>query len=206
MAVLLLMTVPRTWAYPGLVEENLAMRTRIQDVERRMDEASRMMARLRLYDAQLQSLSRAPGDHGPLPDEAMTNGALVGLTETVEPEGGPDPLNMEVTPEMLRPAEGWALDVADRVSTFIDLFQIGETDLDKLIAELESLRAIRDALPGAWPAEGLITSGFGWRSDPVHSTTSFTPASTSPTTGARPSMRWRQAASSRLVPPAATDG
>jgi hypothetical protein len=174
--VLIALGAPRVWAYSGLLNENLALRDRLQGVDHRMAEVDRMMMRLRLYDAQLKSLSQAQGDHGPLPDEVMSNGGLVRELVTLE-AGAEGPVASEVAPEltpgMLRPAERWALRVSERVTTFIDLFQRGEHDLDKLITELESLKTIRDALPGIWPADGLITSGFGWRSDPVHGTTKF---------------------------------
>jgi murein DD-endopeptidase MepM/ murein hydrolase activator NlpD len=174
--VALAMGAPRVWAYGGLVEENLALRGRLQDIDQQMADVDRMIKRLKLYDAQLKSLSQAQGDHGPLPDDAMTNGGLVrDLGGSGDGASGPSVTEAvpEITPELLRPAEGWAAGVAERVSSFLDLYQLGETDLDKLIAELESLQTIRDALPGVWPADGLITSGFGWRSDPVHGTTKF---------------------------------
>jgi hypothetical protein len=63
--VIIMASTPRTVAYGSLVGENLELRQRLQDVERRMAQADRMMLRLRLYDAQLRSLSTANGDHGP---------------------------------------------------------------------------------------------------------------------------------------------
>ena len=58
---ILLLAMPRMWAYSGLVTQNLELKTQLQDVESRMDEADRILSRLRLYDAQLRSLTTAKG-------------------------------------------------------------------------------------------------------------------------------------------------
>jgi murein DD-endopeptidase MepM/ murein hydrolase activator NlpD len=142
-----------------------------------------MMLRLQLYDAQLRSLSQAAGDHGPLPDDAMQGYAVADgddtdaadtdaqeAESTAAEEPGPE---IELVDAELLPARAWAAAVSQRMEDALDRFELGEADLNALMAELEGLRAVRDALPGLWPAEGRFTSGFGWRRDPVRGTTKF---------------------------------
>lgn len=176
----LVLSLPRVSAYPTLLEQNLTLKTRLLEIDRRMAEVDRMLLRLRLYDAQLRSLSEARGEHGPIPEEAWSNARLLEAYEAIDlPEGlgvelppGHDGAS-PIEPGDLRPAQSWALAVQDRVDTFLDQFTLGEPDINALMNDLESLRAIRLALPGYWPAQGHLTSGFGWRSDPVHGSTKF---------------------------------
>lgn len=61
-------TVPRSNAYSGLLEENFALREQLQEVDRNLGEVDRILLRLRLYDAQMRSLGDPRGDAGgPLP-------------------------------------------------------------------------------------------------------------------------------------------
>lgn len=170
---------PRATAYPALVRQNLELKEKLSQVEHRMAEVDRILERLRLYDAQLRSLTDARGGAGgPVPRDALANGGMLdyyqGLEDEVAAHGaslteagdllpdGPGP----VPDGLLRPAESWAGDLATRVGDFVDLFVLGEAELTALMADLETLRAIHLALPGTWPADGLLSSGFGWRRDP----------------------------------------
>lgn len=155
----------RNAAYRDLFEENLALRQRLVEIDRKMAEVDRLMLRLRLYDAEFRSLGDPSGDHGPLPDETLPD-AEGGPEDT--PQGG-----VEFGPEDLRPAEVWADAVQGRVETFLSLAVLSEPDLTALMAELEDLRALREALPSDWPAEGRMTSGFGWRRSPFGRTWRF---------------------------------
>jgi murein DD-endopeptidase MepM/ murein hydrolase activator NlpD len=75
---------PRSRAYGSLVQENLELKQRLEAVDRKMSEVDRILLRLRLYDAQLESLGAPLGDHGPIPVEAGANAAIL------EAEGPPD--------------------------------------------------------------------------------------------------------------------
>lgn len=165
---------PRALGYSALVDENLALRRQLASVAARMDEADAMLERLRLYDAELRSLTRPRGDHGgPIPTEALSNAGLDDLHGAYDDtEYGDGPV-VDAGPPTSRPADAWADDVAERVGGFVDLFALSEADLNGLVSDLDALRAIRDALPSAWPADGSLTSGFGWRRDPLRRSTRF---------------------------------
>lgn len=167
----LLTTVPRSVAYDGLLRENLALKTRVQEIDRRMSEIDRILLRLRLYDAQLESLSEPRGDHGPVPPEVFSNARLPPGPATAVAElpglgerGAPmEPLDGDG----LRPAEAWAASVQSRTETFLSLFVRAEPGLNQFMEELEGLRALQEALPSRWPTAGRLTSGFGWRRNPL---------------------------------------
>ncbi|MEQ1502265.1 MAG: M23 family metallopeptidase, partial [Myxococcota bacterium] len=69
---------PRSRAYGSLVQENLELKQRLEAIDRKMSEVDRIMLRLRLYDAQLESLGAPIGDHGPIPPETASNAARNG--------------------------------------------------------------------------------------------------------------------------------
>lgn len=168
LAVLLAFTVPRAAAFSTVVQENLVLKERIEAIDGRMSEVERLMLRLRLYDAQMRSLAEPDGDHGPLDPEDFANAGLPGRIEGGFPvELGAGEALTVLHPSDLRPAESWAESVAARVDTFLALFERHEPDLNKLMIELEDLRALEQALPTRWPADGTLTSGFGWRRNPI---------------------------------------
>jgi len=163
---------PRAQATSALVEHNLRLQARLEAVDRQLDEADAMLERLRLYDAELRALVEPRGDHGPIPASAMSNAGVDHLDGIMEHAAADDLDGTIVAPQPGDappdgpPAEDWAEDVAKRVASFVSLFELSEPDLNGLVADLETLRAVREALPSAWPAEGLFTSGYGWRRDP----------------------------------------
>jgi hypothetical protein len=175
LGVVLLLLSSRILAYPQLLRQNLALKTELQAVEARMDEADRILSRLRLYDAQLRSLTDpAPGSGGPLDDEGddgigsfyeeVQDDVREGAASLIAGDGLID--DGPIGADDLRPADQWAADVAGRVTSFVDLFEMSEADLAALMADLETLNAIHQALPARWPADGILSSGFGWRRDP----------------------------------------
>jgi hypothetical protein len=157
--------LPRNLAYQDLFEENLVLRQRLLEIDRKMTQVDRLMLRLRLYDAEFRSLGDPSGDHGPLGDVDGEGGVDVMEADT---EG-----EMGFNPEDLRPAEAWADAVQGRVETFLSLAVLSEPDLTALMAELEDMRALQEALPSDWPADGRMTSGFGWRRSPFGRTWRF---------------------------------
>jgi hypothetical protein len=173
LGAVLLLLLPRVWAYPALLEQNLELKQRLQEVEGRMDEADRILGRLRLYDAQLRSLTTQGGQGGPIAsDDEELGGFYDDLTEDVREgaaslsAGGDLPPDGPLDADELRPAEQWAAELAGRVTDFVDLFEMSEAELAALMADLETLNAIHQSLPSRWPADGILSSGFGWRRDP----------------------------------------
>lgn len=176
-------SLPRAVAYSGLVDENLTLKGKLEQVDHTMGEVDRILGRLRLYDAQLRSLSEARGAHGPIPDVGPMSGDVSDYIDDLEEDAlaldAPMLTSDEVlsggavSPDDLRPADAWAADIADRVSGFVDQFDSSEAELAALMADLEALRSIHQALPAIWPSEGEISSGFGWRRDPFRRSPKF---------------------------------
>ena len=161
------LTVPRSVAYTAVFEENLALKAKISDVDERLGELDRLLLRLRVYDAQVQSISAPDGDAGEVPAVEFDPSATTG--------DGPEPGMAMDTGEPglvmdgnLVPAAEWAESVSDRLDTIVASLQTAEADLTSVVGELESLRALDRALPSAWPAAGTFTSGFGWRRSPFN--------------------------------------
>lgn len=192
MVCALAMAWPRVAAFEDLAAENYELRARLLHMERQLDEVERVSQRLRLYDAQLRSLTEATGDAGGMPAntlsgheadplEAGSEGAPqtdtdaplpdVEIAEGDEPD---EPVSFEeASSSDLRPAEAWAFAVQERMDAFLGASEEEELDLNALMADLETLRALRAALPQRWPAEGHLSSGVGWRRDPINGGTKF---------------------------------
>ena len=150
-------TWPRTVAYDGLLEENLSLRTRVQSLDSRISEVDRILVRLRMYDAQLRGLTHEPaGDHG-----MLENGGDAG------PEGDLAPYpDAELAPEVPDGGDAWAEGVMLRAETFLSVFADAEPDLSSRMSDLQSMAALQETLPGAWPATGLLSSPYGYRRSP----------------------------------------
>ncbi|MCO4744606.1 MAG: M23 family metallopeptidase [Proteobacteria bacterium] len=169
--VALAVVVPRSNAYPELVEENLELKGSLEQMGARVDEMDRLLLRLRLYDAQLRSLTDPLGPSGPL-HHALGEGeavdpvrpALDGLADAIE-DTDVDPASGDF-PD-LRPAEAWAAALDARADTFLSTMEAAEPDVSWIVEELEGLRALEEALPSKWPAMGQLTSTFGYRRDPL---------------------------------------
>jgi len=153
----LAVTWPRAAAYDDLVVEHLELQERLRRIDVQMSAIDRLLLRLRLYDAQLESLGEPRGDSGPLPAGAYANAVLElpSSGESIE----------EVTG--LRPGSAWAAGVEARAAAFLRTFEDREPGLDRFVSELEELEALERALPSLWPANAVITSGFGWRRNPL---------------------------------------
>lgn len=177
LVVMLAVMWPRHEAYPSLVDENLALKRELRQLEQQVDQMDELIQRLRLYDAQLRSLTEPSGDHGPLPDTAFANSRVLEAYESVRAfeqqselgvvalDVGSDPVSL--LPGDLRPAEAWAVAVSDRAETLLSVFEMVEPELNELMADLEDIRARSAALPSHWPARGSLTSGYGVRKSPV---------------------------------------
>lgn len=161
-------TVPRSLAYDDLLQENLALKARLREVDSKLSDVDRILLRLRLYDAQLRSLADPEGDHGPIPPDAEVPEVppQAYVNAPMEPIGDAD-WDQVRAETGLRPAEAWADSVQDRADAFLRLFEEAEPDLSRLVADMEELRALDRALPRQWPAQGHVTSTYGWRHNPM---------------------------------------
>jgi murein DD-endopeptidase MepM/ murein hydrolase activator NlpD len=150
----------RSLSYSSLMDENLALKGRLLDVENRQREIDRQLQRLRAMEAEL---SLDLQSFGPLePDEADVSGL---------PEVQPRPLRPgEAGPPMdeLDPLE----DPIQRLESLSALADSSSIELERLEESLglqaEVSRDWRNAegLPERWPLQGVLTSGFGWRRSP----------------------------------------
>lgn len=151
----LVVTVPRAQAYDALVAEHLELQERLRRIDVKMSSIDRILLRLRLYDAQLESLGEPRGESGPLPVETYANAELELASFGDESPGG------------LRPGSAWAAGVEARANTFLSTFEDREPSLNRFLGELEELEALERSLPSLWPARGVFTSGYGWRRNPL---------------------------------------
>lgn len=169
------LSLPRAVAYSTLLQENADLKQRVGEAERRVAEIDRVLHRLRYYDAQLRSLTEARGSAG---------GPVLGPAEPGAEIIGPEPedfsgsrldeiLNEELLDGPGLPVEGFdrlagvAVSAAAQADQLLALFGQAEPEINRLLADLESVRELADAYPSLWPTDGIITSGVGWRNHPL---------------------------------------
>ncbi len=167
---------PRSAAYGELLRENLELKERLDGIDEKMSEVDRILLRLRIYDAQLDSVAAPQGDHGEggIPEELLANHLPPELAEGEDLEALLSELPLDGEPEAgfdeseaaYRSAGEWAGELSLRLDRFLEVMPAVEPDVNRLLADLEALHALQAALPRTWPAEGLLTSGYGFRRNP----------------------------------------
>ena len=173
--VLMAGALPGSQACDALLDENLLLKSRLQDIERRLTEGEEHLRRLRLYDDQLGG----PAGYGPMdPDEAAVSMLVPqdGLAFLdVDPNSGEYGVPMhelqgvDLLPAEMTATEAWALSVQSRADRLVDLATSAEPGLGRLVETAEDERARRHAYPQVWPVRGAgvsYTSGFGYRRSP----------------------------------------
>ncbi|MCB9688490.1 MAG: M23 family metallopeptidase [Alphaproteobacteria bacterium] len=150
---------PRSAAYDEVFAENVGLKRRLDAIDRKMAEVDRILLRLRLYDAQLDSFAEPTGDHGPV-------SSSVDRSPPAEELWPDDPGELGGEEGGFRGAVDWVTAVDDRLTSFLDTFHRAEPHLSRVVEDLEQVRALRAALPAVWPADGLLTSDYGWRRSP----------------------------------------
>lgn len=139
MGVALAIAAPRAWSYGPMVEENLAMRLRLMEIDARMREVDRVLLRLRLYEAQAKGIPQAP---------ARPSG------EGAAADGG------EQAPS------DWAMSLQHRAEGFLRAVEAAEPGVFEVLADAEHAYAVQSALPSRWPTQGYLSSPYGWRRSP----------------------------------------
>ena len=184
-AVMAVATWPRVGAYDALMEENLALRARLEGIEVKLGEADAALRRIQLYDAQIRMVGDSPllPGWGPLDEEEVKalgeEAEWEGEDEWADLDGPPDlegdpmeeldpfALPDELDPLALRPAEAWASRLDERLDEFLGLVEDLEPRLNLLALEASDMFSLRSAFPHVWPVDGRVTSGFGWRRSPI---------------------------------------
>jgi hypothetical protein len=175
--IIMLGSLPRSAACDSLLEENLALKSRLQDIDRRLSEGEEQLRRLRLYEGQLDDLGKSgfPG-YGPVdPDEALDLGLEPGdgiVELDIDPITGEFGIPMheldgiELEPAQLSATDAWVLDIQGRAERLLELARLIEPEIGVLVETAEDQRARRSAFPSIWPVKGIYTSGFGYRRSP----------------------------------------
>jgi murein DD-endopeptidase MepM/ murein hydrolase activator NlpD len=167
--------LPRALAYESLAAENIELKGRLLEVEGKLDTVDRELRRLRLYEEQLHAIDPEdlPG-FGPMAD-AVTEGPsdLSWFSEGIEVKDtglSGEPLDDLGEEELVETASVHdRLDLADqRADAVLRQLRLAEIELGQVVETAEGFRSQAGAIPSAWPLEGVLTSGFGWRRSPFN--------------------------------------
>lgn len=152
-------TASRVWDHDRLVGENLALRARLDSMERQMDALSPLVRRVRLYDERLRELAERqslPGFGALDLEEAEAHDRWIdGVVGAVPRRDAERPATLE------------AAEAEARLQALLaDLGALAPRvdGLEELVTALEDWSS---ALPRVWPVDGgVLTSRYGWRESP----------------------------------------
>ena len=181
--------LPRTLAYGELVEENLAIKTQLRDVDGKLDQVENELRRLRLIDTQLRALPGGvldgwgpldgpllPTDGAPLP-VAMDAASDFGSNDVFDMDvegagiyGDPmeEPPGETIAAADLPRAQAWAMSVADRVDRVLELVAVARPRVEVMAERALGAGSIAANIPLGLPTQGVFTSGFGYRRSPFN--------------------------------------
>lgn len=179
----------RTMAYSELVDENLAIKAQLRDVDGKLDQVEDELRRLRLIDTQLRSLPGGVLDGwGPVdaPVGPSEGAALPEALHTASDFGGNDVFDMDVegagiygdpmeeppgetiAAADLSRAQAWAMAVADRVDRVLELVAVARPRVELLAERALDADSVAANVPLGLPTQGVFTSGFGYRRSPFN--------------------------------------
>lgn len=152
-------TASRVWDHDRLVGENLALRARLDAMDRQMDALAPLVRRVRVYDERLRELAERqsiPGFGGLDLEEAEAHERWVeGVVGTLPGRAGDRAVEVEAAEAQAR-LEALLADLG-ALAPRLD-------DLESVVAALEDWSAV---LPRVWPVDGgVLTSPYGWRESP----------------------------------------
>jgi murein DD-endopeptidase MepM/ murein hydrolase activator NlpD len=171
-----LSVLPRRLAYESLLDENLALKSRLREIESKVDAVNVELRRVRYFSSQLQEPSDDNSDGaGPVDVDELEAMAWMDTETRSWME-----LELDKALEFdMRIAESGAMhggeieDVrvrADRLEKSLDgtltILRVTESQLSAQAESNEYLRTRWVAMPTDWPVEGILTSGFGKRRSP----------------------------------------
>jgi len=167
--------LPRALALSEVEGENLELKARLLELEGKLDTVDRELRRLRLYQEQLHTIDpeNLPG-FGPLAEDVSEE--LAGPVRITDDLDGSDtgwmagPLDSLGDRELRGEEETvWRLDEAGRrADEILRQIRLSEIEMGRVVETAEDYRARSSAVPTAWPLEGVLTSGFGWRRSPFN--------------------------------------
>ncbi len=168
-AVALLMVVGGVLIGRGLqrsaavADENLQLTRHIEGLDLRVEQAESLLGRVQVHDAKIRSLTRAdegvrPYGIGPLEDLE-----ILALRDA----------DADATLPTGRAAGERTVSLEERVDRLAESLVAEEISLQEVRGYLVTREALLDAYPTDWPADGWLTSRFGFRRSPLPGSNPF---------------------------------
>ncbi len=147
----------------SVVEENLALKAQLSEIEAAVGQAELALEELRIHRAELDATT----GHGPLDAEEMTAAGLTPtLPRVVHPGEHGEPLDGDSLPDLSPDLDSIARADAllSRTERLLVTLRLAGPALAR---QVDAERNRRLTMPAIWPVRGLLSSGYGMRRSPV---------------------------------------
>ena len=145
-----------------LADENLLLTRRTEVLDRRVEQAEATLVRVQGHDARIRSLTRADEGVRPFGIGPLQELELLALKEGTEGSTLPVDIGADTAPVTPR-----TVTLEERVDRLAEALEAEEISLQEVRGYLISRDALMDAYPTAWPADGWLTSRYGFRRSPL---------------------------------------
>ena len=174
--------LPRRLSYESLLDENLALKSRLREIESKLDTVDEEIRRVRYFSAQLEGLpEEARPGAGPLElDEVeftawMDEQTRAWLGVEVGESAGQWVLDdaIPMDPELDQPLQEiadvrkWADRLEWRIENSLAVLKLAQGLLGSRAESHEYLRTRLVSMPTAYPLKGVLTSPYGQRRHPL---------------------------------------
>ena len=159
-------TVPGSIATQKIEQQNQSLEKNLAELEAVLPRFIAIHERLSMYESQLKAMSD-------IQPKTKTNVQHIKGAFEPEPLFGHDIAAQRDDSSVVdndgpeSGAASWVESVITRIKSVEESFKAVEPNLNHLVAELEDLEALQQAIPNRWPILGVHGSGFGWRKNPV---------------------------------------
>jgi len=153
----------------GLKRDKLVLENQLAEVKTKLALLETNLERLEKFDRKLRIMTNFADNTrkvgiGPLTQDEMIASNMTGIT------GSNEALALKLKEKL---GELESADLSNEIDRLLNSSSEKEKELAELTSFLEDQRLLINRVPAIWPAEGWVTSGFGYRHSPFTSSSVF---------------------------------
>ncbi len=164
----------------GLRSETIERRAQVAEFQQKLENVDRHLSEIQEFERKIRIIANLPGSAGTGGGEVTAVGESGGDLGASGGQGGPEsPLDVPGAPSRLPKIdpdtpEPKRVSLLGEAALYLGEVADGQTaNLEELVSALESKRDFLASSPSIWPAQGWLTSRYGYRTSPFTNQRSF---------------------------------